>query len=29
MEFNFPYEVGSGIDKFLAHATPDCIDLIK
>lgn len=29
MEFNFPYEVGTGIDKFLTHVTSDCTDLIK
>ena len=29
MEFNFPYEAGTGIDKFLTNASPECIDLIK
>ena len=29
MEFNFPYEVGTGIDKYLQHTSPDCIDIIK
>lgn len=29
MEFNFPQEKGSGIEKYLPHATPECIDLIK
>ncbi len=29
MEFNFPNEVGTGIEKFLSHASADCIDLIK
>lgn len=29
MEFNFPVEKGTGIDKYLQHVSKECIDLIK
>jgi len=29
MEFSFSSEKGTGIDAYLTHATPDCINLIK
>ena len=28
MDFNFPQKSGSGIEKLIPHATPECIDLI-
>ena len=29
MDFNFPQKSGSGIEKLIPHATPECIDLIN
>lgn len=29
MEFNFPPQQGTGIDKLLPNASKDCLDLIK
>lgn len=29
MEFSFTPEKGTGIDVYLTHASPDCINLIK
>jgi len=29
MEFNFPPEKGTGIEKYLQYSSADCIDLIK
>lgn len=29
MEFNFPTEKGCGLEKYLQHAAPECIDLIR
>lgn len=29
IEFNFPQKQGIGINKFLAHTSPDCQDLIS
>lgn len=29
MEFSFTPEKGTGIDAYLTHASPDCINLIK
>lgn len=29
MEFNFPQEKGTGIEKYLPHASKECIDLLK
>ena len=28
MNFNFPPKKGTGIDKVLPHASPDCVQLI-
>lgn len=28
MEFNFPYKMGTGIEKLIPHASPECIDII-
>ena len=29
MEFNFPLQAGTGIDKLIPHASKEAIDLIK
>jgi len=29
LDFNFPPKTGSGLDKMLAHVSPDCLDLLK
>lgn len=29
MNFNFPPKVGTGIEKLLPNASPECIDLLK
>jgi len=29
MEFNFPAEKGTGLEKYLSYSSADCIDLIK
>lgn len=29
LDFNFPAKTGSGLDKMLAHVSPDCLDLLK
>ncbi|EDV20300.1 uncharacterized protein TRIADDRAFT_32294, partial [Trichoplax adhaerens] len=29
INFNFPHKVGKGIERYLPHASPECISLIK
>jgi len=29
MDFNFPFKQGTGVDRLIPHASPECIDIIR